>query len=139
MAHLTGHHASPQHKVESWLQLPPQRWDAPLPYSRVVGILKTQRSEIDEVIETIHDNINQRSDLEICLPELKNILIGLMQDQFQDIKFLANKLGENHPMISMLEQERDQLVGVANKTIKMTNIFIMDTEGNNASYASDVA
>ena len=42
-------------------------------------------------------------------------------------------------MISMLEQERDQLVGLANETIKMTNIFIMDTEGNDASYASDVA
>ena len=42
-------------------------------------------------------------------------------------------------MISMLEQERDQLVGVANETIKMTNIFIMDTEGNDASYASNVA
>ena len=38
-------------------------------------------------------------------------------------------------MISMLEQERDQLVGVANET----NIFIMDAEGNDASYASDVA
>ena len=105
----------------------------------VVGILKTQRSEIDEVIETIHDNINQRSDLEICLPELKKILIGLIQDHFQDIKFSANNLGESHPMISVLEQERDQLVGVANEMIKMTNIFIMDTEGNNASYASDVA
>ena len=85
-----------------------KNWNAPLPYSRVVMILKEQRSEIDEVMDTIHDNINQqRSDLEICIPELKRALIGLMQEHFHDIKFLANKLGENHPMISVLEQEGD--------------------------------
>ena len=42
-------------------------------------LLKEKRSEIDEVMDTIHDNINQqRSDLEICIPELKRDLFGLM-------------------------------------------------------------
>ena len=57
------------------------------------NILKKQRSEIEEVVDTIHNNINQqRSDLKICLPELKGILFGLMEEQFQDINFLAGKL-----------------------------------------------
>ena len=42
----------------------------------VKNILKEQRLEIKEVIDTIHDNINHhRSDLKICLPELKGILL----------------------------------------------------------------
>ena len=39
-------------------------------HARVMMILKTQRHEIEEVIETIQDNITQwRSDLEVCIPE----------------------------------------------------------------------
>ena len=49
--------------------------------------MKQQRVEIEEVIETINDNINQfRSDLEICLPELTGSLHGLMEEYFLDIK-----------------------------------------------------
>ena len=41
-------------------------------HGMVKNILKEQRLEIEEVIDTIHDIINQhRSDLKICLPELK--------------------------------------------------------------------
>jgi hypothetical protein len=62
--------------------------------------------EIEEVVNTIHDNISQhRSDLIICLPELRGVLLGLMQEHFNDIKDVASKLGGDHPMISMLEQK----------------------------------
>ena len=60
-----------------------------------------------------------------------------MQDHFNDIKFVAKKLGENQPMTSMLEQESDQLVDSANETIRVTNIFIMDSDCNHASNPND--
>ena len=93
------------------------------------NILKKQRLEIEEVVNTIHDNINQqRSDLKICLPELKGILFGLMEEHFQDIKFLAGKLGGDHPKISMLEQKGDQLIDSVNETLYLTNTLLRDDE-----------
>ena len=73
----------------------------------IYNILKKKRLDEKEVVNTIHDNIHQqRSDLKICLPELKGILFGLMEEHFQDIKFLPGKLGEHHPKIIMLEQSQ---------------------------------
>ena len=43
------------------------------------NILKQQELDILEVLFTINENIiHMRSDLEICLPELKKILISLL-------------------------------------------------------------
>jgi len=44
-------------------------------------ILRQQEQEIREVIDTIYENIDhQRSDLRFCLPELREVLIGLLQE-----------------------------------------------------------
>ena len=108
-------------------------------HGMVNNILKKQRLEIEEVIDTIHDNINQlRSDLEICLIKLKGILFGLMEDHFHDIKFLADKLGGDHPMISILEQEGDQLIDSVNETIYLTDTLLRDAESDWEGYGDAV-
>ena len=55
------------------------------------NILKQQERDIEEVINTIYENINQqRSDLEVCLPELKEVLCSLLQEHCSDIKDLSD-------------------------------------------------
>ena len=67
-------------------------------HSSLMMVLKEQMLDIDEVIATIQDNINQeRSDLHICIPELKSILYGLIEDHISFIKYLGSMLGGDHP------------------------------------------
>ena len=83
-------------------------------HAGVMMILKNQRIEIEEVIETIQDNINQwRSDLDVCIPELQRILYDLMEDHFSFIKHLASMLGGEHPMIRIIDKESDHLINAA--------------------------
>jgi hypothetical protein len=58
------------------------------------------------VVETIHDNIDQqRADLLVCLPELRNVVCGLMEDHLNNVKLLATKMGKNHTLVEeMMEQ-----------------------------------
>ena len=64
------------------------------------NILKQQERDIEEVINTIHENITQQiSDLVVCLPELKEALISLLQEHCSDNKDLANQLGVDHSMV----------------------------------------
>ena len=66
------------------------------------NFLKQQVLEMREVIFTIEENIGQmRSDLEICLPELKNVLISLLLEDWSDIKQFAGELGAGHPLVSL--------------------------------------
>ena len=68
-------------------------------HSSLMMVQKEQRLDIDEVIATIQDNINQeRSDLHICIPELKRILYGLIEDHISFIKYLGSMLGREPPL-----------------------------------------
>ena len=101
-------------------------------------VLKEQRLDIDEVISTIQDNINQeRSDLHICIPELKSILYGLIEDHISFIKYLGSMLGGDHPWIRSLEQESDKLIDEINETMHQTNVIIRMAESDWEVYAAD--
>ena len=72
---------------------------------RIINFLKrkSQRLDIDEVIATIQDNINQeRSDLHICIPELKSNLYGLIEDYRSFIKHLGSMLESKLKIKSLL-------------------------------------
>ena len=100
----------------------------------MTNILRQQELEIREVIDTIHENINQqRSDLRFCLPELREVLIGLMQEHCSDTDHLANETGLAHDMV--LYWDLDQLVDEAHEAIQMTDIML----GNDEDLDGDVA
>ena len=64
------------------------------------NILRQQELEIREVIDTIHENIDQlRDDLGICLPELREVLIGLREEHCSDAEHLVRELGVGHDMV----------------------------------------
>ena len=95
----------------------------------MITILKQQELEIEEAINTINENINQqRSDLIFCLPELKEVLHGLLQEHCSDTKHLADKLGEDHPVASLWEQKEDQLIDVANEALYLIGIILRNDE-----------
>ena len=95
----------------------------------MTNILKQQEIEIEEVIDTIHENINhQRSDLRFCLPELKKVLIDLLQEHCSDTKHLATELGVDHPMVRVWEHRDDQLVDWANEALYLTGITLRNYE-----------
>ena len=104
-------------------------------HARVMMILKTQRLEIEEVIETIQDNITQwRSDLEVCIPELKRILYDLMEDHFDFIKHLASMLGGEHPMIRIINKDSEHLIDAANEVMYQANVILREAESNSEVY-----
>ena len=101
----------------------------------ITTILKEQRSDIDEVLETIYDNINQhRADLNICIPELRNVLYGLLLEHLESIKLLAASIpmGEHgqeyDTMVKILQQEGDDLVDSVNAKMHLANNVLMDKE-----------
>ena len=68
---------------------------------RIINFLKrkSQRLDIDEVLATIQDNINQeRSDLHICIPELKSIPYSLIEDTNKLHQILGKHAGQGPPM-----------------------------------------
>ena len=94
------------------------------------NILKQQERDIEEVINTIYENINQqRSDLEVCLPELKEALCSLLQEHCNDIKDLADQLGVDHSMVLLWGERVDQLGDAANEAMYLAGIMLRnDTE-----------
>ena len=107
-------------------------------HTRVMMILKTQRHEIEEVIETIQDNITQwRSDLEVCIPELKRILYDLMEDHFDFIKHLASMLGGEHPVIRIINKDSEHLIDAANEVMYQANVILREAECNSEVYMDD--
>ena len=105
-----------------------------MPAHAMTNILRQQELEIREVIDTIHENINQqRSDLRFCLPELREVLIGLMQEHCSDTDHLANETGLANDMV--LYWDLDQLVDEAHEAIQMTDIML----GNDEDLDGDVA
>ena len=53
-----------------------------------------------------------------------------MEEHFHDIKFFAEKLGGEHPMISILEQKGGQLIESVNETLYLTNTLLKDAESD---------
>ena len=107
-------------------------------HAGVMMILKNQRIEIEEVIETIQDNITQwRSDLDVCIPELQRILYDLMEDHFSFIKHLASMLGGEHPMIRIINKESDHLIDAANEMMYQANVILREAESNSVAYMDD--
>ena len=95
----------------------------------MTNILIQQELEIREVIHIIHDNIDQqRSDLNICLPELREVLIGLLQEHCSDTDYLANEMGMGHTGVLLWDQRVDQLVEEANEAILLTGIFMRNDD-----------
>ena len=107
-----------------------------MPAHAMTNILRQQELEIREVIDTIHENINQqRSDLRFCLPELREVLIDLMQEHYSDNDHLANELGVAHEIVLYWDLRLDQLVDEAHEAIQMTDIML----GNDKDLDGDVA
>ena len=98
----------------------------------MIIILKQQELEVEEVTATIRSYINQfcRSELRFCLPELRRILISLLQKHFKGTKHLEGLLGEDHPVAMIWTQREDQLLEVANKAIHLSNIVLRSYEEN---------
>ena len=91
----------------------------------MITILKQQKLEIEEVIDAINENIKQqRSELRFCLPEVKEVQHGLLQEHCSDTKLLADKLGEDHPVASLWEQKEDQLIDMANEALYLIGIIL---------------
>jgi hypothetical protein len=82
------------------------------------GILSMQKIEIEEVVDAIYDNISQqRTDLGICRPELKNVLVSLLQDHCCEIEHVAEELVQDHHMSRMWKQMGDKLVASAREAL----------------------
>ena len=102
---------------------------------RVIKTLKDLYSEIAEVIDTIHINIDhQRAELWVCLPELGKVLSSLMEDHSLHVKLvrcLAFKLGD-HDLVEEIEQEQVHLEVEVSKAFELVEMVAMDescTEG----------
>ena len=105
----------------------------------MISILKQQESEVEEVIATIHDNLNQfcRSELRYSILELRGILVGLLQEHLQGTKHLENLLGADHPVAMSWTQREDLLWEEANEAIHLSNIVLRNYEDD--WYSEDTA
>ncbi len=97
----------------------------------MTNILKQQELDVEEVTATIHSYINQfcRSELRFCIPELRGILVGLLQKLLKGTKHLEYLLGEDHPVAIVWTQREDQLLEVANEALHLSYIVLRDSEG----------
>ena len=66
----------------------------------------------------------------IYASELKSILYGLMEDHFSFIKHLASMLGEEHPMIRIIDKESDHLINAANEVMCQAMVILREEENN---------
>ena len=91
--------------------------------------LRQQEQEIREVIDTVHENIDhQRSDLRFCLPELKEVLIDLLQDHCSDTDHFAKELGVGPDMVIYWDLRLDRLVDEAKEALNLIGIFLNNEE-----------
>ena len=92
----------------------------------MISILNQQELEVEEVIATIHDNINQfcSSELRFSIHESRRILVSLLQEHLKGTKQLESLLGEDHPVAMIWTQREDQLIGVGNEAIHLSNIVL---------------
>ena len=92
----------------------------------MINILKQHELDVEEVTATIHSYINQfcRSELRFCIPEMRGILVSLLQKHLKGTKHLGYLLGENHPVAIVLTHREDQLLEVANKALHLSYIAL---------------
>ena len=110
----------------------------PAPMPMITRLLKQQRSDILEVIETVTDNINQqRADLLVCIPELRKIMCGLMEDHLGNVKLLATKLGKSHTLVREIVEQHHQLEDTVNGTLRQVNQMVMDSKEDWKEYRDD--
>ena len=75
-----------QYTDGDWPEPPPQSWRAPIPNSNITGLLKYQRSGIDEVLATIYEDIKQqKSDFYTHILELRSELYGQIAEHIRNI------------------------------------------------------
>ena len=95
---------------------------------RIIRNLRQLHSEISEVIGTIHENIDHgRADLLVSLPELREVMIELMEDRLQQVQLLANELG-NHSLVREVRQGHAQLEYDAHDADMLIDLYTMDTD-----------
>ena len=100
----------------------------PAAMHRVTRNLRQLHSEITEVINTIHENIDHgRADLLVCLPELRKAMVELMEDSFQQVQLLATELG-NHSLVREAQQAQGQLRDDAHDADMLIDLYTMDTD-----------
>ena len=63
-----------------------------------------------------------------CLPELKEVLIDLLQDHCSDTDHLAKQLGVGHNMVIYWDLRLDRLVGEAKEALNLVGIFLKNEE-----------
>ena len=111
----------------------------PAPTPMITRLLKQQRLEILEVIETVNDNIVQkRADLSVCIPELREIMCGLMEDHLGNARLLAAELGKDHTLVRKIVGQHLQLEDAVNGTLSHVNQMVMDSVEDWKEY-SDVS
>jgi hypothetical protein len=103
--------------------------DVPVTVQMITRLLKQQRLEILEVLETVIDNISQqRADLLACIPELRNIMCELMEDHLGNVQLLATKLGKSHNVAREMVEQHLQLEEAVNGTLRQVNETVMDSK-----------
>ena len=104
----------------------------------MIIILKQQELDVEEVTATIYSYINQfcRSELRFFIPEMRGILVGLLQKHLKGTKHLENVLGEDHPVAMIWTQRVDQLLEVANEALHLSYIVLMNSEGTAEAHAA---
>ena len=95
----------------------------------MISNLKRQEIEIEEVTETIYENINKyRADLRFSLPEMKRVLDDLLHEHYSDTRHLVRELGEVHPMAILWEQRVEETVKVVNGALYLIRITMRNFE-----------
>ena len=95
----------------------------------MISNLKKQEIEIEEVTETIYENINKyRADLRFSLPEMKRVLDDLLHEHYSDTRHLVRELGEVHPMAILWEQRVEETVKVVNGALYLIRITMRNFE-----------
>ena len=96
----------------------------------MISILKQQELDVEEVTATIHGYIDQfcRSELRSCIPEIRGILVSLLQKHLKCTKHLENMLGEDHPVTMIWTQRGDLLLQVANEALHLSYVVLRSCE-----------
>ena len=97
----------------------------------LVSTLEKRRSDIEEIIETIYDNISQdRPDLSTSIPEMRSKVLRLLAVQMDSINALAATQILHGPAfasaVRILQQHGDDLVDSVNVMIRQSNTVLMD-------------
>ena len=95
---------------------------------RVTRNLRQLHSEIAEIINIIHENIDHgRADLLVSLPELRKVMVELMEDSYQQVQLLATEFG-NHSLVREMQQDQVHLEEDAHDADMLIDLYTMETD-----------